>query len=381
MEGADILQYYAFLQLPLDSTLEDLDTRYLDLTLDLTSKHALMYATKEEVQEQLQYLDKAYAALLPIIPLGEDDVEFVKEPMTMRALQTAQDRMEIPPTTIADHWHPPLPETSPSPEPRSPGSDYNDDETVIAPGFEVEEIEGDIFEVPDRAVIVHSVNCQGVWGSGIAAALRKAVPQAYSIYRAHCKRAKKPYDLLGTCLLIPPQRQDYAHKKDKIKDGDDSKATFPPESVVFDKRRWIACLFTSIGYGKSNMAINNPGKAPKETILINTRYALEELRTRLETLGPSNFDERTSWKTDDEKPGEIWSVKFNSGAFGVPWKETREILEQEFAGFERPWTVVEKNMQASEQTEEDGNGKSLGSSDSPAIVRLRLTLGKRSVSA
>ncbi|KAI1609390.1 hypothetical protein EDD37DRAFT_697621 [Exophiala viscosa] len=381
MASADIVQYYDYLQLPINATLEELDTRYLDLILDLTSKHALVYATEEEVQEQLQYLDEAYAALLPIVPLGEDDIELVKEPLTMKEVQTARDRMEIPRTTIADHWHPPLPEISPSPTPSSSDSDYETDETVTEPGFEVEETEGNIFEVPDRAVIVHSVNCQGVWGIGVAAALKKAFPQAYSIYRAHCKRAEKPLDLIGTCLLIPPQRQDYAHKKEKIKDGDGPKASFPPESIVFDKRRWIACLFTSIGYGKLNMATNNPGKGSREGILINTRYALEELRTQLEIFGPSNFDERTSWRTDDDKPGEIWSVKFNSGAFGVPWEETREILEQEFAGFERPWTVVEKTIQADAQPEKVGKGGSLESSEGSAHVRLRLTLGKKSTSA
>ena len=87
MASADLAKYYAYLQLPITATLEELDTKYLDLTLDLTSKHALVYATKEEVQEQLQYLDEAYAALLPIVPLGEDDIEFVKEPVTMTQIQ------------------------------------------------------------------------------------------------------------------------------------------------------------------------------------------------------------------------------------------------------------------------------------------------------
>ena len=120
------------------------------------------------------------------------------------------------------------------------------------------------------------------------------------------------------------------------------------DASVFNKRRWIACLVTSAGYGTPNIKTNNPGKDSKVAILKHTRYALEELRVSLERFGPSNFDEETAWETDDQKPGEIWSCKFNSGAFGVDWQETLEVLEEEFAGFERPWTVVEKSNRDAE---------------------------------
>jgi hypothetical protein len=114
-------------------------------------------------------------------------------------------------------------------------------------------------------------------------------------------------------------------------------------TIILPKpRRWIACLFTSIGYGKPNMKINNPGKGAPSSILSFTRAALEELRTRLEDFGPSNFDKMTRRTTDDEKPGEIWSPKFNSGAFGVDWEDTEQILIKEFQTFERPWYLVNK---------------------------------------
>jgi len=90
------------------------------------------------------------------------------------------------------------------------------------------------------------------------------------------------------------------------------------------------------------MYANNPGRDPPEAILTSTTMALEEFRTWLEDFGPSNFNEATNWRTDDDKPGEIWSGKFNSGAFRVDWERTKKILENEFAGFERPWTVVDK---------------------------------------
>lgn len=129
------------------------------------------------------------------------------------------------------------------------------------------------------------------------------------------------------------------------------------------------------------MAANNPGKGSKDSILENTIYALEELRRDLEGFGPSNFDERTSWKTDGDKPGEIWSVKFNSGAFGVPWEETRGILEHEFAGFERPWTVVEKKVRAQDEPEKADNSDDSKPSGSAGRLKLRFSLGEKSKSA
>jgi ADP-ribose 1''-phosphate phosphatase len=119
-------------------------------------------------------------------------------------------------------------------------------------------------------------------------------------------------------------------------------------------RRWIACLFTSIGYGKPNIKLNNPGKDSPSKILTNTRLALEELRTQLEEFRLSNFNKMTRRKSDDYKPGEIWSVKFNSGAFGVDWLDSLRALRQEFDGFERPWFIVEKiNSDACQATGEE----------------------------
>lgn len=91
------------------------------------------------------------------------------------------------------------------------------------------------------------------------------------------------------------------------------------------------------------MATNNPGKDPKERILKNTSYALEDLRAQLEVRR----------LPDDEKPGEIWSVKFNSGAFGVDWEETLQVLENEFQGFERPWFVVNQEAKGKPRRKDD----------------------------
>jgi hypothetical protein len=127
-------------------------------------------------------------------------------------------------------------------------------------------------------------------------------------------------------------------------------------------------LFTSIGYGKPNIKLNNPGRDSPSKILMNTRLALEGLRTQLEGFGPSNFNKMTRRNTDDDKPGEIWSVKFNSGAFGVDWAKSVRALRQEFNGFERPWFIVEKiNRDACETADQELSAAAVN----PAIRRKR----------
>ena len=165
-------------------------------------------------------------------------------------------------------------------------------------------------------------------------------PAAFEVYQLHCKRAARPYDLIGTCLLIPPQPSDYEQQR-KVKLKVTDKLIISDINVP-KPRRWIACLFTSIGYGRPNMKTNNPGKGSPSSILTFTRTALEELRTLLEDFGPTNFNKMTRGATDDDKPGEIWSPMFNSGAFGVDWGDTQQILIDEFNGFERLWLLVNK---------------------------------------
>ena len=110
-------------------------------------------------------------------------------------------------------------------------------------------------------------------------------------------------------------------------------------------RRWIACIYTSIGWGKPNMRINNPGKDSPANILKHTEMALKSLRSKLEEFGPSNCNKKTRRETDDEKPGEIWSPRFNSGAFDVDWNDTLDVLVKQFVDFERPWIIVERVSQ------------------------------------
>ena len=173
-----------------------------------------------------------------------------------------------------------------------------------------------------------AVNCQGVWGMGIAYQIKKQLPQAFKVYNERC--AALGIDLAGQCLLIPPQPTDY-----EVSDHG---------KVVYSPRRWVACLFTSAGYGRKNRARNNPGRDEPDQILEYTKTALRDFRMQLEAFGPTNFNPDESWKTDDEKPGRILAVKFNSGAFGVPWELTEALIHEVFTGFERAWDVFEGNV-------------------------------------
>jgi hypothetical protein len=116
--------------------------------------------------------------------------------------------------------------------------------------------------------------------------------------------------------------------------------------AVYTNRQWIACLYTSNGYGRKNMRSNNPGKDSEDSILQNTAYALEGLRTDLELCQPralsnipTEFDDRIIWSTI---PGQIVACKFNSGAFGVAWEKTRALIIREFEHSEMPWLIVDK---------------------------------------
>ena len=156
---------------------------------------------------------------------------------------------------------------------------------------------------------------------GIALQIKERLPQAFTVYQDLCKSAG--VSLIGTCLLIPPQPDDY-EVRDKGK-------------MAFQPRHWVACLFTSKGYGRKSKT--NPGKDTQAQILKSTKSALSDLRRALEAHRPSNFGD-DAWKTDDEKPGKLVSVKINSGAFRVKWEKTESLVYEVFADFERPWYIV-----------------------------------------
>lgn len=142
---------------------------------------------------------------------------------------------------------------------------------------------GSLFEAPRGSVLVHAVNAQGIWGSGIAKQFAAKFPQSYEMYKLGCQDE----DATGLGIILP----DEAGYR-------------------------IGCLFTSTNYGDK--------KDSPETILKNTRSALEMM-----------------FSTFFQREEEIHSCKFNSGLFNVPWEETEKILVEvmDEVGYTKPWTI------------------------------------------
>ncbi|KAJ5126551.1 ADP-ribose 1''-phosphate phosphatase [Penicillium atrosanguineum] len=148
-------------------------------------------------------------------------------------------------------------------------------------------------------------------GAGIAKVFKLKYPAAYRYYRSHCQTYRygvtnhtilnlqaedestiKVRLPLGTALVIPPQQSD-------CKGG--------------RKAHWIICLFTSRDYGKR---VDSP-----DMIINSTHAALQDLKSQVNSL---QNDIQGSQKPP---PGELWSCRFNSGLFGVPWGKTRSLLD------------------------------------------------------
>jgi ADP-ribose 1''-phosphate phosphatase len=155
-------------------------------------------------------------------------------------------------------------------------------------------ITGDLFIAPTHSILAHSCNTHGIWGGGIAYQFALKYPKAERLYEEHCAK-HKPYDLLGTTLLLKSD--------DFVNDGPNKKGYY------------IACLFTSVGGG------NSPD-AP-DAILLNTRAAIHDLFKQLqESEDPVIQGLRN--------PAGRWVInlpKINAGIFRVPWDHTSSILQ------------------------------------------------------
>lgn len=161
--------------------------------------------------------------------------------------------------------------------------------------------------------LAHGCNCLGSWGAGVALELRELFPNAFETDRQSCQEIQSRASLPGTCLLIPYE------------------STWPLASAdPAAPKVFIACLRTSIGFGKPNQRTNNPGLDSKDLVIAQTRAALRDLRAQLEEMG----EER-------QKEIVIWSPKFNSGAFKVPWEETEGLIEEVFAGWTGKWCLMQ----------------------------------------
>lgn len=139
-----------------------------------------------------------------------------------------------------------------------------------------------LFDAPRGSVLIHACNCRGVWGSGVAREMKKRFLSAYHAYQSACLQAGN----LGNAFLWD------------------------------DNEYRIGCLMTSDGYG---VDVDDP-----DHIVAATDASLWKL---FPLLGHST---------------EVFSPKFNSGLFRVPWERTEEILK--FHLTQNPkinWTICE----------------------------------------
>ncbi len=138
------------------------------------------------------------------------------------------------------------------------------------------------------ALLVHAVNAQGVWGSGIAAEFKKNFPKSFKKYKEFCDRTKN--NCVGTGLI-----------------------------PKVEKGQFVGCLVTSSNYGDK--------VDTEDQIIAQTYLALNDLFSEIR------------WT---EYPiTAIYSNKFNSGLFGVPWEKTEKALQYFVEKYNVKWVVCE----------------------------------------
>lgn len=161
-----------------------------------------------------------------------------------------------------------------------------------ADGLLIEYKKGSLFNADDSSIFVHSCNCMGSWGRGIAAEFKKRFPEHFKKYRDLCSR--RPQDLLGHGLLLGPHEPG------------------------IEQKRWVGCLFTRLKPGK---VAASKAEADRLQTCENTTNAVEDILKQLQLYEqhPAHVD---------NVPGDIVMPKINAGLFGVPWEQTVEALSQ-----------------------------------------------------
>ncbi|SCU78302.1 LAME_0A04038g1_1 [Lachancea meyersii CBS 8951] len=152
-------------------------------------------------------------------------------------------------------------------------------------------------------ILIHSCNCNGSWGGGIAYQLGVKYPKAEKDYIEICEKFGSR--LLGKFVLIPSYS---------------------------DSTLLIGCLFTA--------SFGGPNQGSGKTILENTQLALEDMRVKLKggKLNPgSDVDGFTSQMMEKVKAKLRYRLdeyalempQINSGIFGVPWPQTEKLLKEQ----------------------------------------------------
>ncbi|KAK3489709.1 hypothetical protein B0T13DRAFT_91247 [Neurospora crassa] len=190
---------------------------------------------------------------------------------------------------------------------------------------------------PPGSLLIHACNAQGNWGTGIARIFRTHYPGAYKAYQAHCSSipttststssqtnnllqdqeeaaesvdpiqarknalTKHQRSLVGTALLIPPR-----------------------PSVPDDKKHFIGCLFTSLGYG--------PYRDPAVAMMKATGKAMEDLMRQVAEWNVNVNVNATATKKKKSMNmvigPEMRMPRIDAGKSAVEWEMTREVLEK-----------------------------------------------------
>lgn len=154
-----------------------------------------------------------------------------------------------------------------------------------------------LFDAPKGSVIAHGCNAQGVWGRGIAVPFKANFPNAFKEYNHACEYGLKinpEHGIVGTTVLT---KEENGYR--------------------------VGCLITSTNFGKKN---DKPG-----TIIVQTILALRDL------LGYLN--------TYELKTEPIYSNKFNSGLFKVPWGSTEKVIKYFCERYDINWIVCDPDLE------------------------------------
>lgn len=160
----------------------------------------------------------------------------------------------------------------------------------------IEYRKGSLFDAPVGSYLVHACNTQGVWGSGIATEFKRRYPHAFAVYNRHCQ----------------------------------NNSTFALGQfwAIWDTTHNVTCLLVSSGYGRMVDS--------KEDIKKQTEKTLTDF---------------LKWVTDPKQHintppvTEVYSNKFNSGFFRVPWQETEAILIECLKPYNIKWIVMDPDLE------------------------------------
>ncbi|GMM34122.1 ADP-ribose 1''-phosphate phosphatase [Saccharomycopsis crataegensis] len=196
-------------------------------------------------------------------------------------------------------------------------------------------LKGDVLKIsPFPSVILHSCNCQGRWGGGVARAIALEFASAEEIHKKYCSNYQSdPRKLLGLSQVISTSRGD---------EGNRAVSLTPSVETKF-----ILCLFTSnIGGSKADRPssiLQNTEKALKnleaklfcdEADLHTLTDDREELQAilKLRSTFDLNKDRLVSQGPEGDRPDssklDIYLPLINSGIFHTPWDDTEHILKR-----------------------------------------------------